>query len=273
MKTFFVCFNQLDHLGVYSGRGRQWAKLREFMRRHKKVAGSRSIRRTEQTNIWRIAKWRFSWTLFMYSLKDYLFDDLFFHIYMRFLANLGIDAKCQWPVSLSFRPVISEAGSVRCCCQVLLSHSSVTNNQIFQISTQLPKMWGRTCMPPSHNVSGFNIATQRATCPLRLDINFILRYYCLKARTHITAVITFSMTHFNALSTPVHWVQHRRCRVIVCLPGCSWGDLLDHIRCHHLDRSQWFGHLLCRCLSPAQIDGPMPSRGPIKWWIFFIKRH
>ena len=125
MKTFFVCFNQLDHLGVYSGRGRHWAKLREFMRRHKKVAGSRSIRRTEQTNIWRIAKWRISWTLFMYSRKDYLFDDLFFHIYiMRFLVNLGIDAKCQWPVSVSapssLRRAVS-AAAVRCSCPIAQS--------------------------------------------------------------------------------------------------------------------------------------------------------
>lgn len=37
-------------------RGCQWANLREFMRKHKKVAGSQFIRLAEQTNRKRIAK-------------------------------------------------------------------------------------------------------------------------------------------------------------------------------------------------------------------------
>ena len=211
-------------------------------------------------------------TFYVFSEGLSLWWSIFSHICYeissksRHWRKMSMTCLAQFPPRHLWGGAVS-AAAVRCSCPIAQSQII----RYFRYQHSYPKCGGaRVCR---HLIIIFNIATQRATCPLRLDINFILRYYCLKARTHITAVITFSMTHFNALSTPVHWVQHRRCRVIVCRPGCSWWDLLDHIRCHHLDPSQWFGHLLCRCLSPAQIDGPMPSRGPIKLWIFFIKRH
>ena len=147
------------------------------MRKHKKVAASQFIRRTEQTNRTRIAKRSYMKTKDTFCL----FYILIFYLNLRKWRKVSMTAPC-------FRPVIPGPGPG----QVLtaahksdLSPAPATNDE--------PRFC-RKC-----NVSHLSSALDALPW-----CQFYLGYYRSKARTHIDEAITLSMTHFNAPITPVH---------------------------------------------------------------------